>query len=77
MAFYPEIVNQAKDLNAPHLIANFLHGFAQEFNRFYTESPILSAEGDIKSFRLALTAASAQVIKNGLVLLGIQVPEKM
>lgn len=75
--FYPEIVRQARQLNAPHLIATFLNNFVQEFNRFYTNNPVLTAEEDIKNSRLLLTKSVAQVIKNGLWLLGIQVPEKM
>ena len=77
MAFYPETVRQAKELNAPHIITNFLQNFVQEFNRFYAESPILNTEANVKDFRLALTAASAQVIKNGLALLNIKTPNRM
>ena len=77
-AYYPEIIRQAKKLNAPHIIATFLNNFVQEFNRFYTNNPVISAENkEIKNSRLLLTKSVAQVIKNGLWLLGIQVPEKM
>ncbi len=76
---YKEIVvRQAKQFNAPHIIATFLNSFVQEFNRFYANNPVISAESDlVKNSRLLLTKSVAQVIKNGLWLLGIQVPEKM
>lgn len=75
---YPEIIRQARKLNAPHIIATFLNNFVQEFNRYYTNNPVISAESDIiKNSRLLLIKSVAQVIKNGLWLLGIQVPERM
>ena len=76
IAFYSEAVRQAHALNAPHIVATFLNNFAQEFNRFYDAVPVL-AEGESRALRLTLVGASAQVIKNGLWLLGIDVPERM
>ena len=58
------------------MMATFLDAFAQEFNRFYASVPVLE-EGEGRDLRLALVAASAQVIENGLWLLGIAVPERM
>ncbi|MDO8582558.1 MAG: DALR anticodon-binding domain-containing protein, partial [bacterium] len=46
------------------------------FSRFYDAVPVLE-EGEARALRLALVAATAQVIKNGLWLLGIEVPERM
>lgn len=76
IAHYPEAARQAYALNAPHIVATFLNNFTQEFNRFYDTVPVLEA-GENRGFRLALVFASAQVIKNGLWLLGIEVPERM
>ncbi len=76
IAEYPQAVRQAHVLDAPHIIATFLNEFAQEFSRFYDAVPVLE-EGGARALRLALVAASAQVIKNGLWLLGIEVPERM
>jgi arginyl-tRNA synthetase len=76
IAQYPQAVQQAYTLDAPHIVATFLNEFAQEFNRFYDAVPVLE-EGEARAFRLALVAATAQVIKNGLWLLGIEVPERM
>ncbi len=76
IAHYPQAVAQAHALDAPHIVATFLNEFAQEFSRFYDAVPVLE-EGEARALRLALVAASAQVIKNGLWLLGIEVPERM
>lgn len=77
LSFFGEIIKQAGRLNSPHIIANYLNNLVQEFNRFYNNAPVLEAPGNIKYSRLALVEAFAQVVKNGLWLLGIQVPKKM
>lgn len=74
---YPETVLEAGKNFAPNLIANYLYDLAQKYNLFYQKVPILNSEENEKQFRLALTAATAQVLKNGLTLLGIPVLEKM
>ncbi|MFH1758965.1 MAG: arginine--tRNA ligase [Patescibacteria group bacterium] len=77
LAQYPEVIQKTKELNQPHLIANYLNDLVQEFNRYYENVPILKEEGNVKNFRLLLVKSVAQVIKNGLALLNIKVPEKM
>ena len=74
---YPSIVESAAVNMAPNLLCNYLFTLAQQYNLFYQKHPILKADQDTKNFRLALTTAVAQVIKNGLYLLGIQTVEKM
>ncbi|MCJ7792469.1 MAG: arginine--tRNA ligase [Candidatus Marinimicrobia bacterium] len=75
---YPEILVQAAQLYAPNLVCNFLFDLAQKYNLFYHQLPILQAENEaLQRFRLVLTAAVGQVLKNGLALLGIAAPEKM
>jgi len=75
---FPEVVSEAGKMFSPNVIANFLFDLAHKYNLFYQKIPILNAETEEqKKFRLSLTAATAQVIKNGLHLLGIKVPEKM
>ncbi len=75
---FPEIVQEAADKFSPNLICNFAFNLAQKYNLFYQKHPIIKAETDnLKMFRLSLTAAVAQVLKNSLSLLGISVPEKM
>lgn len=79
---YPEVVLQAAQELAPNQIANYLYELAQRFNAFYNRHRIL-ANAKLKkqnaksNFRLALTVATAQILKNGLDLLGIKAPEKM
>lgn len=75
---YPETVAQAGENCSPALIANYVYELAKEYNQFYQETPILrepSAEAVV--FRLKLSLFTAQVIKHGMKLLGIKVPEKM
>jgi arginyl-tRNA synthetase len=75
LAHFPEIVESAAKSYSPNLICNYLYELAQKFNNFYNGNRILE---DINEFyRLTLTAATGQVVKNGLYLLGIQVPEHM
>ncbi len=75
---YPNLVQEAGENFAPNLVCNFLFDLAQKYNLFYHQQSILKAGSeDLKNFRLALTAAVAQIIKNGLYLLGIEVPERM
>jgi arginyl-tRNA synthetase len=75
---YQEILAQAAQFYAPNLLCNFLFDLAQKYNLFYHQLPILQAENEgLKRFRLVLTASVAQVLKNGLILLGIEAPEKM
>lgn len=72
---FPEVVEEATKQFAPNLICNFLFDLAQKFNLFYDKHRILGEPEE--DFRLALTAAVGQVIKNGLNLLGIEALEKM
>jgi arginyl-tRNA synthetase len=60
------------------LLCNYLFELAQNFNTFYQTVPVLQ-EGDVelRNFRLALIKATAQVLNNGLYLLGISAPEEM
>lgn len=62
----------------PNLLCNYLFELAQNFNTFYQTVPVLQ-EGDVelRNFRLALIKATAQVLNNGLYLLGISAPEEM
>ena len=62
----------------PSFIARFAVDVAQKFNKFYFDCKILSAEDETtKNFRLALTNATLQALKNAFALLGIGIPEKM
>ncbi|MBM3205424.1 arginine--tRNA ligase, partial [Candidatus Shapirobacteria bacterium] len=75
---FPEVVLEAGASFAPNLIGNFLFDLAQKYNLFYNLHPILKADRhESRHFRLLLTKAVGQVIKNGLNLLGVEAPEKM
>jgi len=77
LARFPEIVARAREEDAPHVIAVYLNELAQAFNRFYAEDSVLKAEGDVKATRLAIVKSVAQVIKNGLYLLNIEILERI
>ena len=74
---FPQAVKDAAEKYEPSIVARFAVDLAQKFNKFYFDCKILTAEGDKKDFRLALTAAAFTALKNALALLGIGVPEKM
>lgn len=75
---FPEVVAEAGEKYAPNLVCNFLYELAQAYNLFYNQQAILNAESEeLEEFRLALTVAVAQVIENGLSLLGIETMERM
>lgn len=76
IARYPHTVRSAHALEAPHIIATYLNELAQEFNRFYAVSPIADA-GEAEGMRAGLAHAAAEVMKGGLAILGIGVPERM
>ncbi|MCG2686569.1 arginine--tRNA ligase, partial [Candidatus Parcubacteria bacterium] len=74
---FEEIIIQASEEYKPNIIANYLVNLASDFHRFYERVPIIKSEKEIQAQRLGLILAVAQVIKNGLKLLGIEVVDKM
>jgi arginyl-tRNA synthetase len=74
---FPTAVHEAARTFAPNLVANVLYQLAQEYNLFYQNHPILKAEQPERTFRLYLTAAVSNVLKEGLTVLGIPTVEKM
>ena len=75
---FPETVKLAGDNYSPALIANYVYDLAKEYNQFYRDYPILREENiSAKNVRLALSHEVAEIIKKGMLLLGIDVPEKM
>ncbi len=75
--FPTAIIDSAKELN-PSVIANYLFVLSQHFNSFYAEHSISNAESiDKKNLRLQISTMTANVIRSGMQLLGIQVPSKM
>lgn len=76
LADYPRIIRQAGDRYEPSVVAKYLVQLAQLFNKYYANSRILDQDAGIAS-RIALVAAVAQVLKDGLHLLGLHAPDKM
>ncbi|MEI7735278.1 MAG: arginine--tRNA ligase [Ferruginibacter sp.] len=75
---YPVIVEQACNEMNPSAIAIYVYNIAKTFSSFYTEHSIANAETEEKQqLRLQLAAMTANVIKSGMVLLGVAVPERM
>lgn len=74
---FPEILQLAAENYAPNYVAEYIFDLAQKFNAFYRKHSVLKAENDVKISRLALAAATAQILKNGLNVLGIEVLERM
>lgn len=76
-AFCETIAQAARDYS-PAVIANYVYELAKVYNKFYHEENILKAEDPaIRSFRLQLSSITAHVIRKGMSMLGIDVPERM
>ena len=74
---YPQVIENAAEDLAPHLIAFYLKDLAADFHSYYNASRFLVEDEGVKLARLALIAAASQVMRNGLTLLGVSAPEKM
>jgi arginyl-tRNA synthetase len=75
---YPSIIREAGLSLSPALIANYLYELAREYNQFYHDSPILREQNEsIRSLRLNISFLIARILKSGMRLLGIDVPERM
>ena len=78
MSEYGAAVAQAGKDYSPSGIANYCYELTKQFNQFYHDYSILNAESpEAKTVRLVLAANVAKIIKNGMALLGIEVPERM
>lgn len=78
LADYAEIVKEAGKLYSPACIANYTYDLVKEYNQFYHDFSILREENEeLKRFRLVLSANVAKIVKSGMDLLGIEVPERM
>lgn len=75
---FPNVVEQAGEEMNPSVIAVYVFNLAKTFNSFYTEHSIMNAESpEKKELRLQIAQLTANVIKAGMGLLGIRVPERM
>ena len=75
---FRDVVSQAADDYNPSVIANYCYDLAKEFNQFYHDFSIMKEPNrDLKMFRLVLAQNVGKIIKLGMGLLGIEVPERM
>ncbi|MEY2492535.1 MAG: arginyl-tRNA synthetase, partial [Verrucomicrobiota bacterium] len=74
---FAEVVPQVLNDFRPNILTTYLFELANSFHSFYEACPVLKAEEPSRSSRLALSDLTGRVLKSGLNLLGIAVPEKM
>jgi len=78
---FPRVLQSAAALREPHRVCRYLEDLAGDYHRFYDSCRVLpqgdEAVGDLHRARLALCAATRQVIANGLAILGVSAPERM
>jgi arginyl-tRNA synthetase len=81
LAQYPKIVASAALMRQPHRVARYIEEVAAQYHRFYNDCRVLplgdEKPTDLNSSRASLSLATAQVISNGLDLLGVSAPKKM
>lgn len=77
LAKYPEMLTAAADGFAPHDVTFYLRDLAAAYHSYYDAERILVDDEPVKLARLALVAATAQVLHNGLAVLGVDAPQKM
>ena len=78
MADFAAIVKQAGEDYSPSIIANYTYDLVKEYNQFYHDFSILREENEaVKVFRLALSENVAKIVRLGMGLLGIEVPDRM
>ena len=74
---YPQMLTQACQDLAPHDVTFYLRDLAAQYHSYYDAERILVDDAPLRRARLALVAATAQVLRNGLAVLGVDAPERM
>ena len=78
LADFAGVVRQAGEDYSPSLIANYCYDLVKEYNQFYHDYSILREENpDVRAFRLSLSREVSKIVRLGMGLLGIEVPERM
>ena len=77
LAKYPEVVFTSASQHEPHLIAHYLRELANCLHTYYNAHQFIVDNEDLRDARLVLVAATRQVLKNGLALLGVSAPQEM
>ncbi len=74
---YKECIMNAANSRCPHQLAHYLHELAGDFHTYYNAEKALVDDENLRNARLNLMAVTAQIIRNGLSLLGCSAPEEM
>jgi arginyl-tRNA synthetase len=74
---FPEIIERARLEYAPHHIVTYLIEISSAFNSYYANNQIIDKNNPLSSYRVVLTKVFREIMKNGLWILGINVPERM
>ena len=74
---FGEVLPQAFEDYRPNVLANYLYELASTFHGFFEACPVLKSEGATKTSRLALCDTTGRLLRQGLALLGIEVPARM
>ena len=78
VARFPAVIEAAADDLEPHTVATFTREFADAYNAFYRECPVVTADDDdLRAARVALVAAAKHTMANALDVLGVEAPESM
>ncbi|WP_101295298.1 arginine--tRNA ligase [Halegenticoccus soli] len=78
IARFPAVIEEAAEDLEPHVVATYTREFAETFNAFYRECPVLAAEDERRrDARLALVNASRATVANALSVLGVEAPTSM
>ncbi len=81
LAEFPRVISAAAQAREPHRVARYIEDLASQYHRFYNDCRVLplgdEKPTELNSARATLCLATAQVISNGLDLLGVSAPEKM
>ncbi len=78
VAQFPDIIKEAGNQYSPAVIANYCYELGKEYNQFYHDHPILAETENLKrDLRLLLSSTIGRIIRSGMKLLGIDVPDRM
>jgi len=74
---YPDRVANSAQRREPHIVINYLRELSQYFHSWYNAHKFIVDDEELRNARVALAFATRQVLKNGLLLMGVSAPEKM
>ena len=77
VARFPAVIEAAADELKPHTVATFTREFADAYNAFYRECPVVTADDELRDARVAVVAAAKHTMANALDVLGVEAPESM